>query len=118
MPCTSHFGGALAAQGGWYLVAEVFLDICLVIVMEVHREIYKPIIQLMQQLAIGVPSSINDTTHPGAPPWSAALSRQYLETLQAHFPTLHPGAGAHQHSQIANQIGHIAHQQQTYYGNI
>jgi hypothetical protein len=85
------------------------------IVAEGKEVAYKSLIQFMQQLAVGNPSTINCATRPAAPPRSAVLMLRYMKALEAHFPGLRQDAVAQQHSQIAGAIGRMVDQQQAHY---
>jgi hypothetical protein len=94
---------------------EFFGTVFPAIVAEGKEVAYASLIQFMRQLSVGAPSPINVTTRPAAPPRNAALSRKYMNTLEAHFPGLRPNAAAQQHNQIAGALGLMAAQQQNQY---
>ena len=88
------------------------------IVAEGKVEAYKSLIQFMQQLAVGVPSTINFGTRPAAPPRNPALASRYMTALEVHFPELRQDAAAQQQSQIAGALGLMAVQQQGQYDKV
>ena len=85
------------------------------IVAEGNEATYTSLTQFMQQLSVGIPSSINVTTRPAAATRSAVLSAHYMDTLGRLFPQLRPDATAMQHNQIAGALGLMAAQQQAQY---
>ena len=94
---------------------EFFGPIYSAIVTEGKEAAYKSLIQFMQQLAVGNPSSVNFPSRPAAPPRNTILSSKYMKALEAHFPGLRQDAAAQQHSQIAGALGLMASQQQAQY---